>query len=85
MDVNLYQTAEAGVTIRDNKQEIMLKYFIFVLEKDEEQKRDWPAHEILICIACVGHILTLDVLMESSFRFDTVNLGWSIVYIEDLT
>ena len=51
MDVNLYQTAEAGVTIRDNKQKVMLKYFIFVLEKDEEQKRDWPAYEILILIA----------------------------------
>ena len=51
MDVNLYQTAEAGITIRDNKQEVMLKYFIFVLEKDEEQKRDWPANEILILIA----------------------------------
>ena len=53
-DVNLYQTAEAGITIRDNKQEIMLKYFIFVLEKDEEQKRDWPAYEILILITRVS-------------------------------
>ena len=75
MDVYLYQTAEAGITIRDNKQEVMLKYFIFVLEKDEEQKRDWPVYEILIRIASVSHFSIPRVLMNSSFWLDTINLG----------
>ena len=29
-------------------------------------------------------ILTLFVLLDLSFWFDTINLGWSIVYIEEL-
>ena len=28
--------------------------------------------------------LTLSALMDSSFWFDTINLGWSIVYIKGL-
>ena len=33
-------------------------------------------------VFCYTLYLTLYALMDSSFWFDTINLGWSIVYIE---
>ena len=29
----------------------------------------------------LGLLLTLCILMDSSYWFDTINLGWSIVYV----
>ena len=37
-----------------------------------------------ICSRNNAIYLTLYALMDSSIRFDTINLGWSIVYIEGL-
>ena len=37
---------------------------------------------ILMDFHNISTILNLDVVMDSSFWFDTINLEWSIVYIE---
>ena len=38
--------------------------------------------EVVLSGTCTAKFLALSVQMDSSFRFDTINLRWAIVYFE---
>ena len=55
------------------------KFFLFFLNMEFTIIMPW---DFVWKLAFDGNTLTLYALMDSSFWFDTINLGWSIVYIK---
>ena len=54
----------------------LICYQLLIIKKVHE-----PSHVIIVLITLI-HFLTLKAQMDSALSFDTINLGWSIVYIE---
>ena len=64
----------------------MFWYSVEILKDFSDGKKcmhNYPKHKNVNCYYSISKLLTLLRPMEFSVQFDTVNSGWSFVYIDE--